>query len=415
MERYNPWWVGEVDYTYLDWLNSPVRWVPEVVETLSLDPFSLNFIFGPRQVGKTTAVKIIIHRLLEKTDRRAVFYYSCDEITDFRELGEVLDNYLSAREEWGIETSYIFLDEVTFVEEWWRAIKSRIDQGRFRRDVLTLSGSSSIELKKQKELFPGRRGKGGDHTLLPLSFGEYARVVGGLEVASGGVEGVERASRTNLVYRGRLRELFRRYLSTGGFPPAVRDQALYGRVRPDSVKIYLDWMKSDWRRKGKSDRYMKEVLSYITRARGTPISWNGIASETGINSPNTARAYVEVLEGTFAALVLHHLGPGAKVEYKKNKKVHLTDPLIFQAVETFTGLDASNDWVVEAILASHLRRYGEVFYWRNSTEVDAVVIVGGEQVGFEVTTGIKRWRRPPHIKRSYILDREILHIYLASL
>ncbi|MCD6384084.1 MAG: ATP-binding protein [Thermoplasmata archaeon] len=415
MQGYNPWWVGEEDFTYLEWVTSPVKWTPEVVEKLSLQPFSLNFIYGPRQVGKTTAIKILIHRLLKEVDRRAIFYYSCDELTDFKELGAVLDNYLSARDEWGIKTSYIFLDEITFVEEWWRALKSRIDRGVFRRDVLTLSGSLSLELKKQRELFPGRRGAGGDYTLLPLSFNQYARVVGGLEIVRGGVEGIDRAVKANTLYSDKLRELFKKFLSTGGFPPAIKDLYLYGRVRPESVKIYLDWMKSDWRREGKSDKYMKEVLSYIMRARGTPISWNGISSETGINSPHTVRSYVEVLEGTYVAIVLHHLKPDSRVDYRKNKKIHLTDPLIFRAVSTFIGREAGEEWIVEALLASHLGRYGDVYHWRNSTEVDSIVLIGGEQIGFEVTRGIKRWRKPHHIKRAYLLDRENLHLYLASL
>ncbi|MEM0121196.1 MAG: hypothetical protein QW688_07165 [Thermoprotei archaeon] len=62
------------------------------------------------------------------------------------------------------------MDEVTFVNEWWRALKSRIDNGSLSRDVVTVSGSAGIELVKGRKAFLGRRGKVVDITLTPLRF-----------------------------------------------------------------------------------------------------------------------------------------------------------------------------------------------------------------------------------------------------
>jgi predicted AAA+ superfamily ATPase len=39
------------------WLDGKIKWVPEIINEVSLEPFSLNFISGPRQVGKTTLIK----------------------------------------------------------------------------------------------------------------------------------------------------------------------------------------------------------------------------------------------------------------------------------------------------------------------------------------------------------------------
>jgi len=66
IEDYNPWWVsrdriGEVE-AYRRFEESDVRWIPDVVDRLSLRPFSLNFVFGPRQVGKTTALVLLAKR-----------------------------------------------------------------------------------------------------------------------------------------------------------------------------------------------------------------------------------------------------------------------------------------------------------------------------------------------------------------
>ena len=415
MERYNPWWINEPDFTYIEWKKAEIHWVPDVINEFSLEPFSLNFLFGPRQVGKTTAIKIQIHRLLEKYGPKSIFYYSCDELTDHHELGEVLDNYLSARKSWGIRNSFIFLDEITFVDQWWRAIKSRIDSGELSGDVITITGSASMELMKQKEFFPGRRGKGKDHLMMPLSFSRYVEVFSDISPSTGGIEDIERNASANRVFSETLKAMFRRYLETGGFPRAIRDFHSFGKVSNETMKTYLDWMRGDWIKAGKSERYMKELLSYIINARGTPISWNGIASETGINSPNTARSYVEVLEGTFSSLILYLLSPDSKVLYRKNKKIHFTDPLLFRIFSEYTGEELYEDWIIEGTVASLLSRRAPVFYWRNSSEVDVLCKIDGKQVGFEVTKGIKRWKKPKHVEKAYLLDRANIHIYLSCL
>jgi predicted AAA+ superfamily ATPase len=78
MERFNPWWVNEEDPAYTAWKNSGVKWVPKELQKISLRPFSLNFLVGPRQVGKTTLLRILIHKLASGSNGKGVFYYSCD-------------------------------------------------------------------------------------------------------------------------------------------------------------------------------------------------------------------------------------------------------------------------------------------------------------------------------------------------
>jgi len=132
MERYNPWWSNDSDPKYIEWEESAVHWKPDIIKKIDLTPFALHFISGPRQVGKTTALKILAHRLVEERDPFSVLFYPCNELLDHRELGAVLDTYLSAREERGVRGSVIMLDEITFVHEWWRAVKDRIDRGAVR-------------------------------------------------------------------------------------------------------------------------------------------------------------------------------------------------------------------------------------------------------------------------------------------
>jgi predicted AAA+ superfamily ATPase len=231
----------------------------------------------------------------------------------------------------------------------------------------------------------------------------------------GSLDDLDGAVAANAMFSDRLGHLFDQYIASGGFPLAIQDLSHHGRVTTETERTYLDWMRGDWAKAGKSDRYMKEVLSCISRARGTPVSWNGITSETSIDSPHTTRSYVEVLEGMYAAQILHNLRPDGRVEYRKNKKVHLTDPFIMRLVSHYTGEDHSREWAMEAVTASHVARRAEVYYWRGKTECDVVALLDGRQVGFEVKSGIGRWKPPWHLRGSHLLDRENMPAYLSSL
>jgi len=415
MERYNPWWIGEKDYEYEKWEKSPIKWIPDIINEISLKPFSLNFLSGPRQVGKTTAIKILIYKLLENHDAKGIFYYSCDELSDYKELGEVIDNYLSSRESWKIKKSFIFLDEITFVDDWWRTLKSRIDRGVFKNDVITITGSASIELLRQKEYFPGRRGYGKDCVLLPLRFSEYLTKIEKLPISFGEIRRIDENMKKNKLFEEKIKEGFYRYIQSGGFPLSIIDVKTKGKVTLQTIRTYLDWMRNDWVKLGKNEKYMKEVISYIIRARGTAISWNGIASETSINSPHTAQSYVEILEKMFVVKILYFLSPDGKIMYRKNKKVHFLDPLMYQVFSEYVKEDYDLSQIYEALVATTLGRFYPTYYWKNSTEVDVICKVDDEIVGFEVTKGIKRWRKPIFLKKAHLLDRDNIHLYLSAI
>ncbi|MCS7137795.1 MAG: hypothetical protein NZ941_05425 [Candidatus Caldarchaeum sp.] len=58
VERSNPWWFlpnwTDEDRTLVMWNGQKVRWMPSWLDSLSTQPYSLNFVYGPRQTGKTT-------------------------------------------------------------------------------------------------------------------------------------------------------------------------------------------------------------------------------------------------------------------------------------------------------------------------------------------------------------------------
>ena len=67
IELQNPWWFGEPDRDWELFEKLTCRLRPKWLDELSLRPFSLNFVVGPRRVGKTLGIKLLIRELLKKS------------------------------------------------------------------------------------------------------------------------------------------------------------------------------------------------------------------------------------------------------------------------------------------------------------------------------------------------------------
>jgi predicted AAA+ superfamily ATPase len=80
-----------------------------------------------------------------------------ESVKDLEELREILLAYDKIKKENGVKSSFIFLDEVSSLKEWWRVLKSLIDMGFFQEDAIVATGSSSLNILKERESFPGRR------------------------------------------------------------------------------------------------------------------------------------------------------------------------------------------------------------------------------------------------------------------
>ncbi|MCF2140854.1 MAG: ATP-binding protein [Candidatus Lokiarchaeota archaeon] len=418
MERYNPWWIGEEDENFQNWQQKQIKWIPDIIEKITLEPFSLHFLTGPRQVGKTTTIKILIHNLLENGENpHNILYYPCDELINFQELGEILDNFISRQISRNSSITIIILDEITFVKEWWRAIKSRIDQNLFKKSILIITGSSSIELLKEKERFPGRRGNGQDYLLLPLSFQEYTSLfLKDLVISSFNSSlTVEQIIQPNLIYKNRIQALFQDYLKTGGFPIPIQNFFNLKKIQMSTKRTYLDWIRGDLLKFKKNETYMKEIFKYLLESRVSPISWLSISKNTSINSPHTVNAYIETLENLYLLNILYLISPEKQIKYRKNKKIHFIDPFIVKILSEYTNSTVLSENLVESIVASHFSRIYPTFYWKNHSEVDVVLLIDSILIGFEIKWGPKRWKKPIHLKKVSVLEKDTIPLFLASI
>jgi hypothetical protein len=423
----NVWWKGKEylekeDEDYKKWKSRKVRWIPELIEKIHLDPFSLHFILGPRQVGKTTLIKLLIKKILEEggvREPKAIFYFRCDELKDYKELKEILDAYLELRKSMGINNSYIFLDEITFPKEWFRTIKGLIDDGVFKKDVLVLTGSTSLEIKKETEYFPGRRGKGKNFFLFPLSFREFVKVKNKKlfeklppeKLKNFKDKEIKEKAVKAMPYIKELNEMLKNYFEIGGFPLAINSFSEFGHVTEEVLQTYISWIINDITKVGRSSETAREIIKVLLTKIPSTISWESIAKEITIKSPKTVNFYTKMLKNMFVLNISYHLEPNKMlIEFAKNKKIHFSDPLFYKIFEEWciVKISEKENKIAENCLASHLSRSQEVFYWKNNTEIDCVIRKDNSLTGFEVKFGKRAEPKKifiGKIKEVYVLSK----------
>nr|MDO8043966.1 ATP-binding protein [Candidatus Baldrarchaeota archaeon] len=383
LRNLNPWWEDKPDIHVQLWRKQRYRWIPKWITNIPLEPFSLNFILGPRQVGKTTGIKLLITKLLEKVQPEAIIYINCEIFPDFTSLRKLLEEYLEFKRTEKIEISYIFLDEVTSLNEWWKAIKVLIDSGQVLNDIVTVTGSSSLKIKGDIELFPGRTGKGKTIEVLPLSFKKYVEI-----------HGVKKYK----LYYSEVLKLFEKYLETGGFPSSINELP---------VDDILNSFVGEFIRFRKSFEISKEVFASLISKIPSSMSYRAIASETSGHSYKIVQEYLEFFKNLYIIGIAYLKTD--KVYYRKEKKFFFRDPLLLRLFSFWSGAKFVESAIFENVIQEHLyRKFNEIYYFKNRYEIDCIA---GE-LKVEVKAGKPHRKYPRNV---ITLEREDIPEFLIKL
>jgi uncharacterized protein len=378
----NPWWTSpswrESDPHLVLLQAQPVRLAADFAAGLDLGRPGIHILRGPRQVGKSTDLKLLVERALAGgLQARAVVYLALD-LLEGRHLSELAATVQRALDLAGGDVpGLLLLDEVTAVAGWQTAVKSLWDHGTIREKVVVCTGSSAIDLQHGAvERLPGRRQAGADHLALPQSFAAFARAVNSdipvsprLTIADLCSSEGELLMRDMRAYAPALDAALERYLRFGGLPAAVVEAASGVREPSQEVKrVLYDSLVRELQRKGASVPAGHALLERVVRSLASKISWSSMAREmdvplgrgTGRPSHQTLRDYIELLAGGYFLFVAYFWRAGSHTnEQSRDKKVFLADPLLHTiALDGAPGLAFNAPALVEnAVGMALLRRY----------------------------------------------------------
>jgi len=366
----------------------------------------IYILTGGRQVGKSTLIKLIIKNLLmkKKVSPSQIFYIACDLFQRYPDLVSTIQQIFEGldREKY----FYLFLDEITYVKEWDRAIKYFADIGYFKKGSLLITGSDSVILKESMKKFPGRRGKSAktDFHYYPLSFSDYMSLL--VSDLRNGVDKIKKLSLSiiednNKDYISLKRHLsaeaiklidkyFNQYLFTGGFLSAINEYESNKKINKFVYQTYQQWVIGDFLKRNKKEYFLKDIITVLTERLAKQVTTYNIASVTEIQHHSTVQEYLKILEDMDVIFIQQALREDRlKPAPKKAKKIHFCDPFISQSLISWTrGITDSWEFVkekiivespikadmVEGCVSSLLRRKYKTFYIKSDGEVDIAII-----------------------------------------
>lgn len=380
----NPWWEDPAaiqdDPHIREIRGKPWYFDNPIRRRLALDKGNTFILRGARQVGKTTLMKELIEHAIKKEGFDAVncLFITCEAISNFEALREMLVEWLETRRK---KRTLIVLDEVTFIDEWQRAILWLINAGLMKNATTLISGSNARDLKKSSERFPGR--KVSEISLFPLSPSDY---------------------RTLKCFKSYTRDqLLNNYLAIGGFPHAIKDFCTLGYVTDDTYETYTNWIFGDAYRFDLTREILMHILFRIYDTLASQITYQRLVEKSPIKSHETAQAYVEHLETAFLCTVLGCYDPDKDMAApRKAKKIYFIDPLLYGVAGGFLrGIRNTFRWwkelledgkrkgnIFESIVANNfVRTHERTYYWYSANtrrEADIIIRKGDDLKVYEV-------------------------------
>lgn len=436
----NQWWIDKwkilEDFKILELEEQTFKWDPGLRQFIKLGYDAIYTIRGPRQVGKTTLMKIMIRDLLlsKKVNPENIFYWSFER-NDSEEMHSILQTYLDWKPVSKKDRKYLFLDEICSVKNWSKELIYFANKGNFKNCSVLVTGSHSMDLKHSTELMPGRRGGDEnnplDKILLPMKFSEFVKLVSpeikqklfDFEL----VKNMDKQKKLLDMFDGKIDEtiqnlmphkklidaLFDIYLMSGGIPSAINEFKDTNKISTNLFNVYLSAIIGDLHRYGYKEHYFKQMMREIFTTLSNPVSWNSFTKRTDIASHNTVQDYATALEELYIANLSLRCSIHDKRLHSFYKKLYILDPFIFHALHGWSNgktdyfanakanlLDLEiKSKLVESVVYNHLCRFrynlnprdlfdpkDVVCYYEDKSkkEVDFVVLYDDQFYPFEV-------------------------------
>ncbi len=434
----NPWWVEATsinqDNKLREFHKAKYQWIPHLIDRINLGIDSIYSLRGPRQVGKTTLLKLLIKQLLldSKVVPESVFFWSFER-NSAEELHTIIQTYLGWRKS-KTQRNYLFLDEVCAIPNWGKELIHFANKGDLANCTVIVTGSHSMDLKQATELMPGRRGGDDqgtlDKILLPMKFSEFAMLLepklkqqlSDLHLIST----KDKQSIMQRLFKGELPDelqrlsfnrqllnsLFETYLLTGGIPSVINEYMATNTLSTREYTKYVTAIIGDLNRYNFKERYVKQLLKTVFTTLATPVTWNSFTKVSDIGSHHTVSDYMTAFEDTFLAGISYRCDVQKKTHHY-SKKIYILDPFMFHALhgwvhnkaDYFVNAKANiftseiRSKLVECIIYNHLCRYAynlnprdlydpkdSIFYYRDhkDKEVDFIVSYNEALYPFEV-------------------------------
>lgn len=348
-------------------------------------------LLGPRQVGKTTLLRML-ENYASQEGLKAVFF-------DL-EQPQVLADFNCSDKEIGLlicqSGEVVFIDEFQYVRNISKILKAIFDSKKKVKIICT--GSSSLEIHRHlKESLAGRRFL---YRIFPLEYTE--------------------------IKNNNPHFTFEDYLRFGGMPglthtnsPERKQQILNELLGSYILKDVKSLVKEE------NIRAFNHLLYLLAENQGSTISVHSLSREVGLSSKAINR-YLDILEQTYVNYRIYSYSKKLGNELKKSCKTYLYDLGVRNMLlKDFSDIANRPDKgvILESFvflkLQAMLSPNMEIKFWRtkDGEEVDFIILKDRKPIPIEVKSkitsletpsGLKRFlNRYPTVELAYIVNEQI--------
>ncbi|MBY0545511.1 MAG: ATP-binding protein [Gammaproteobacteria bacterium] len=352
------------------------------LDTLPIEP-GVIIIRGPRQYGKSTWLEQQIALTIKQFGPGTALYLNCDELINYEQLSDEI-KLLNALFSTTATVKRLFIDEITAIPNWEKAIKRLIDSGELKDTLLITTGSKATDLRRGIERLPGRKGKLArtNYIFTPISFAEFIEKCGSI-------------FKTDSLMA---------YILSGGSPIAANELATTGRIPEYISTIATDWILGEFAASGRSRAHLIAVLQSLYRMAGTPIGQAKLARESGLANNTLAQGYIDLLIDLMAVIPAFHYDNERQISlFRKPCKYH------------FINLNVALSWHPEKPRTiDGLKMLGEglgvIYEWTVAQEIWRRICIKGEN---DLPEHLNFWQSKEH-EIDFVLPDENKFIEVKS-
>ena len=262
---------------------------------------------GARQYGKSTWMEGAIKQTIRSFGPGSAFYLNGDFISDENALTQAIQETSALfPAETGVRR--LFIDEITAVKNWQKALKRTLDAGELDNVLVVTTGSRATDLMRGTERLPGRKGRLARTNFIftPISYFEFSRVCGSI-----------------------LKEdTLSAYCLAGGCPVACAEIAKTGSLPAFIIEMIRDWIFGEFAADGRSRGSLIHVLECIAQRGGTPFGQYKLTKEAGLANNTVAAEYIRILTELLCVGRGFFWDPGTGVAVpRKPEKYHFINVL----------------------------------------------------------------------------------------
>ena len=318
-----------------------------------LDSFPCIALLGPRQVGKTTTVKMLQNQLTKES-----IYLDLESDEDVQKL-TFAEQYFNERQD-----KLIIIDEIQRNPKLFPLLRSVVDKKRTNGRFILLGSASPELLAQSSETLAGRIAYVEMH---PFVYPEISN---------------------QFIFDGLWLK--------GGFPGIFlqNDLSLSFEMRIQFIQTYLE-RELPVLGLSASPVVLKNLLRMLAHAQAQVLNYSEIAKALGVEV-NTIKRYIDYFENAFLVRRLQPYFTNSKKRIVKSPKIFIRDTGILHAlfnIENKEDLDGfigkGNSWesfVVQQIIAILKPGVTPYFYrTQDGTELDLVLVKGVQPIlGIEI-------------------------------